>query len=425
MKKEFCIELQEIGDIILISNKAISSNIQRGLQCVGSFKASKFSHAILALEKGVYIEAMKDSNTKNNISIFCIDELKKRLKKEYKSNWKIVRYKNINSDIQKQIIQSANYFYGQEYNSNPLYKRFNHKHNVKSSFCSELVQRIYEKSNIQIGKHNQDIWPVHLDLLTKKSKDKWEDVTYKYNKKCTSFFNESLYLNQCKQNKSFTKYIFNYNQEIVNTIDFTNLAKSFIETVVNNLDNIEKYDKKSYDELMKKYAPEPTFHNQFIMPIISKYEIIEYNKKNTFDLEVNSYVYENKNYNNFNVNFDKYNELLLLTIQSCEQILNFIEIYFNTLINNKINIDFTNKLKILIDTYPAYKDEDLSSSKESIYKIKTEYNTEEIDSFYNIIILIIKSFRKINFIKDNNIISTEKISLDEIKNHYQRYTNID
>lgn len=56
-KKEFCIESQEIGDIILISNKAYSSKIQRYLQTLGSLKLSKYSHAILALNKGIYIEA--------------------------------------------------------------------------------------------------------------------------------------------------------------------------------------------------------------------------------------------------------------------------------------------------------------------------------------------------------------------------------
>jgi hypothetical protein len=399
VKKEFCIESQEIGDIILISNQATTSKVQRGLQSIGSFKYSKFSHAILALEKGIYIEAMKDKKTKNNITIFCIDELKKRLKKEYKDNWKIVRFKNINSDIQKEILQSADYFYGQKYNSNPFYKKVNNKHNIKSSFCSELVQRIYDKSNIKIGRIYQDIWPVHLDLLTKKSKDKWEDVTYKYNKKCTSRFNENFYLDLCKQDKSFTKYIFNINQEIANTIDFTNLAKDYIKTVTNNLDNIEKYDKKSYDKLMKEYAPEPTFYNQFIMPIISKYEIIEYNENNNFNIEKKSYLYEDMNYNNFDINFDNYNKLLLLTIQSCKQIINLTQIYFNSLFDNKVNIDFTNQLKIVFDTYPSYKYKELLEAKKSILAIKEKYNNEEINTIYNVISIIIKSFKKLTLLR--------------------------
>jgi hypothetical protein len=84
LKKEFCIESQEIGDIILVSNKAISSHLQRYGQTIYSRKYSGYSHAILALEKGIYIEAIKDNSTKNNVTIFCIDELKKRLQKEYK-----------------------------------------------------------------------------------------------------------------------------------------------------------------------------------------------------------------------------------------------------------------------------------------------------------------------------------------------------
>ena len=84
MKKEFCIESQEIGDIILVSNKAISSHLQRYGQTIYSRKYSGYSHAILALEKGIYIEAIKDNSTKNNVTIFFFFLLKKRLQKEYK-----------------------------------------------------------------------------------------------------------------------------------------------------------------------------------------------------------------------------------------------------------------------------------------------------------------------------------------------------
>lgn len=423
MKKEFCIESQEIGDIILVSNKVISSHFQRYGQTIYSRKYSRYSHAILALEKGIYIEAMKDNSTKNNVTIFCIDELKERLQKEYKDNWKIVRFKNINKDIQEKINHSAAYFYGQKYNSNPFYKKRYLKHNKNSSFCSELIQRIYEKSDIKIGKINQDIWPVHLDLLTKESKDKWEDITTQYNKKCTSLYNESFYVDLCKKSKSIRKYIFYANQEIANTIELTNLAKSFIETVINNLDNIEKYDKKSYDQLVKEYASKPTFYNQFIMPIESEYENIEYNKNNTLDLGTNSYVYENMSYDNFNINFNKYNELLLSMINLCNQIINFIEIYFNNLLNDKANTEFTKQLNKLLNSYPLYEEKDLLESEKSIISLKDKYNCQEIDTFYDIIIFIIKNARKINFIKKSKILSKEKLKV-EIIDTYEKYIYI-
>lgn len=51
--------------------------MQRYGQTIYSRKYSGYSHAILALEKGIYIEAIKDNSTKNNVTIFCIDELKR------------------------------------------------------------------------------------------------------------------------------------------------------------------------------------------------------------------------------------------------------------------------------------------------------------------------------------------------------------
>lgn len=423
MKKEFCIESQEIGDIILVSNKAISSHVQRLGQAT-SFKYPRYSHAILALENGIYIEAMKNKSNKNNITILCIDELKKRFQNEYKNNWKIIRLKKINANIQQKINHSASFFYGQKYNSNPLSKRIKRKHNSDSSFCSELVQRVYKEAGIKIGKENQDIWPVHLDLLTKKFKHKWEDVTSQYNKKCTSLYDEGFYLSLCKQHKSLSKFIFNGNQEIANTIKLTNLAKEFIETVVKNLDSIEKYDKKSYDTLMKEYAPEPTFFNQFIMPIVSKYETKEYNTNNSSDLKGNSYVYEGLNYNNFNISFDTYNELLFSMINLCEQIINFIGIHFNNLLNNKVNTEFTNQLNKLLNSYPIYEEKDLLKSEKSIISLKNKYNCEEIDTFYNVIILIIKSVRKINFIKNSQILLKEKFKVKDIMDTHEKYVSI-
>ncbi len=94
----FCTDNQQIGDIILISNKAISSKIQQIGQTVFSCKKSNYSHAILSLGFGMFIEAMKNNN-KQKVDIFCIRELEERFKNEYENNWKVVRYKNLRVKI--------------------------------------------------------------------------------------------------------------------------------------------------------------------------------------------------------------------------------------------------------------------------------------------------------------------------------------
>ena len=77
----FCIKDQEIGDIILIKNKAITSKANIALQVLGSLKSTVHSHAILALFPGRYIEAMNygKDNKKLGIDFLCINELLDRL----------------------------------------------------------------------------------------------------------------------------------------------------------------------------------------------------------------------------------------------------------------------------------------------------------------------------------------------------------
>lgn len=419
MNKKFCIENQKVGDIILVSNKAISSHIQRVGQTVFSLKKSNYSHAILALEKGIYIEAMKGKHIKNNIDIICIDELQKRFQTEYKDNWKIVRLKKINSSIQEKIVQEAQYFYGQLYNSNPLNKRVFGKHYTNASFCSELVQRIYEKSNIQIGKKNQDIWPLDLDLLTKKSKGKWHDVTSQYKRRCPSSHDDSLYVNLCLIKKSFSGKILLAQKAQISMIDKINDFSNLFESIVNDIDNKEGLNKELYNE----FFIEPTFYNLYLKPIINMYEIEEYNKVNK-NIEINSFIGEAVEIRSFTVNSSQYEELLLETLKASNGILKHILNYFNMLMQHNINTDFKSKLQTLVNSYNTYENKELLECQKIMWDIKENYPVEQIDNYYYRINMIINNMRRIHVIKKSKILYWEEGDTEDFNKVLDEYNDI-
>lgn len=408
-KKDFCIESQEIGDIILISNKACLSKIQRCLQTLGSLKISKYSHAILALSQGIYIEAMKDNNKndKYDIDIFCINELKKRFESDYYDNWKVIRYKKIDSTIQNKIFENANYFYGQKYNSNPIGKVFKHKYKINSSYCSELVQRIYEKAGIILDYCERDFWPVHLERLTKRHKDDWEDVTSLYDKKCSNFHDDNFYNDLCNDHRKLKNYIFLNYKKHLEICENINDMKKFMNSVTTNMEN---FPQNELEELSKSYSIAPTFHNQFIKPIINEYSIIEYNNKSKNDKfpENTSYLLENIKHVDLNKDLKIYDEYIEKELKSSFSCISTLTDYINLLIiNNSENYNLKEQLNILINTFPIYSEDELSEALASILSFKNKYNNYEINQYYKMIKTLINYYRLINLYVDSGILSID------------------
>lgn len=407
-KKEFCIEEQEIGDIILILNKAYLSSAQIILQSIGSLKIAKYSHAILALSKGIYIEAMRNSNENGNydIDIFCINELKKRLKNEYRNNWKVIRYKNINSELQEQIFNAANYFYGQKYNSNPLGKIFQHRYKIDSSYCSELVQRIYEKAGITLNHCNRDFWPVHLDLLTIRYKDRWEDITSQYNKKCSNHHQDDFYDDLCNNHKILQKYLYLNNKKNLQVVDNINTAKKIMNCITNNLENIPQSE---LDQLLKSYPVSRTFHTQFIAPIINKYSIIDYNNEScNFEFpDKTSYLLENIQSVNLITDLKIYKENIKNELQLSFNCISSLTNYVNILLVGMENKELKKQLTVLVESSPTYSEEELLEAKESMLSLKNKYNDDEINQYYEIIKNLINTYRVINIFVKSGILSSD------------------
>lgn len=425
-KKDFCIESQEIGDIILISNKACLSKVQRCLQTLGSLKISKYSHAILALSQGIYIEAMKDNNKndKYDIDIFCINELKKRFESDYYNNWKVIRYKKIDSTIQNKIFENANYFYGQKYNSNPISKVFKHKYKIDSSYCSELVQRIYEKAGIILDYCERDFWPVHLERLTKRHKDDWEDVTSLYDKKCSNFYDEIFYNDLCNDHRKLKNYIFLNYKKHLEICENINDMKKFINSVTTNMEN---FPQNELEELSKSYSITPTFHNQFIKPIINEYSIIEYNNKSKNDKfpENTSYLLENIEHVDLDTNLKLYNQNLIDICKISNENILSLTTYLNQLLIGMENIELKKQLNILIETIPTYSEDELLETSKFIFSLKNKYNDNRMNQYYKIIKTLINYNRLINLYIDSGILSTnnkiDKNILINIKDKVEKF----
>jgi hypothetical protein len=89
--------------------------------------------------------------------------------------WRVIRNKRID-DLKSQELQLASIFFvKQAYN----YK-FMFESNDQSSFCSELVAKVYAKCDIELfGKNTGKITPADFDKAADTDAD-WEDVTEEY-----------------------------------------------------------------------------------------------------------------------------------------------------------------------------------------------------------------------------------------------------
>lgn len=254
-------ENQKIGDIILVYNTSSKANLVS--QTIGTLEKAHYSHAILCLTSGTYIEAMKykKSSNKLGIDIICLETLKERFSSEYHENWKVIRYKKLTTVNEEEILNRSQYYYGQNYNTQFLTRLFKKNSKIASSYCSELIARIYEDTGILI-KNKRDIWPTHLSQLS--NSEEWEDVSSLYKTKQSEFYDEKLHTNLCK--------VFRYSSRLL--FDTTLLRKGLTDET-NKI--IRVFNKKASDpirfantdefkEIYKKYIGDQTFYNKYIYP---------------------------------------------------------------------------------------------------------------------------------------------------------------
>ncbi len=155
MNNVFNIFRQKVGDILLVrTHKSKLNTVSQRLFTSGS--KSGFSHAILCLQSGTYVESnyFGNDNDNNGVRLFCADHLFHRLENEY-SSWKVVRHKAIDSEKMMEISNRADYYYGQGYNRNFITKLSKGDYFADRSYCSEFIARVYADIGLKRSVRNQ------------------------------------------------------------------------------------------------------------------------------------------------------------------------------------------------------------------------------------------------------------------------------
>ena len=157
----------QAGDILLVTGQGKLSASLVAAQKVIYSKATS-SHVELGLGDGCFVHATGDGGVHLT---FITEELK-----QCEGDWRAIRLKGITDEQQERLAAAGLYYLRQDYN-----KIFMGNGNDHSSFCSELVAKIYQKSEIEIlsKKQPSKVTPAHFDLEADLQVN-WEDVTDEY-----------------------------------------------------------------------------------------------------------------------------------------------------------------------------------------------------------------------------------------------------
>lgn len=363
---------QEIGDIILVYNKSSKSNVVSQSALTGG--KARFSHAIIGLSPGTYIEAMNHEKNTNklDIDIFCIDSLKKRFSDEYTDTWKVIRYNNLTLDNWGDIIERGMYYYGQKYNKH-FATRFFKNRRTNSSYCSELVTKIYEDIGITI-KEKRDVWPIHLDELT--DLEEWDDVTDQYKKDQSENYNNDHDIKFCKIIKHYNTLLLTFNlTQKKHSDEWKKIIKTFNKKASSPRQFVES---EEFKELYQGFGG-PTFYNTFIYLFT-----VDINKKHGTNKVKYSWVNELIVEEKFDVKFNIQD--VVTNIIMFEDIFNNIKSVFfeyrewlaKYKKNDKDIFSLCKKLEKALSTMipTDYEDTDLTTSYESITNIDDTYESE-------------------------------------------------
>lgn len=243
---------QKIGDIILVQNKS-SLGIRVGQSKISPMRIGTYTHVILCLQPGTYIEAMTSKGRQDDgldIDLICYEELLDRFNSQYSSNWQVIRNKKLTDDLRGEIVSKASFYYGQNYNVNFFVKMLNKKHRDDASYCSELVSRIF--SDIGFSLSDKDVWPD--DIASLASEADWQNVTEYYKQKAEIFFDDSMCL--------LMKAVFRQNLSVA--MDIVSL-KSNINKLIEALPFLPNVEK---NKLYEEYIGEKNFYHQYVWPLI-------------------------------------------------------------------------------------------------------------------------------------------------------------
>lgn len=154
------------GDVFLVKGTEKHSTWLSTLQKAIYPKASS-SHVLISVGDGVFVHA----TTSNGVNFERYDHLLN----EIEDGWRVIRNKQVDELKSKELQLAAIFFIKQAYN----YK-FMFESNDKTSYCSELVAKVYAKCDIELfGKNTGKITPADFDRAADTDSE-WEDVTEEY-----------------------------------------------------------------------------------------------------------------------------------------------------------------------------------------------------------------------------------------------------
>lgn len=155
------------GDVFLMEGTSKFSPYLMAAQKVVVYGKTRSSHVMYSFGDGVFIH----STTKPGVEIISYKEVLP----ECKEGWRVIRNTKL-TDVQREELQKASLFYLQQgYNF-----AFMAPSNSHSSFCSELVAKIYEKAGVSLfDKDTGKVAPGDFDRAADDAAD-WLDVTEEY-----------------------------------------------------------------------------------------------------------------------------------------------------------------------------------------------------------------------------------------------------
>lgn len=158
----------QTGDVFLMCGDAKRSDYLAKAQRL-LYKKAQSSHVLFSFGDGAFVHSTPDSGV---TFTSYLDVLK-----ECKDGWRVIRMKGL-TEPQREAMQKASIFLiDQSYN-----RKFFFESNDSSSFCSELIAKIYDKAEIKLfEKKAGSITPADFDKAAD-SNDMWFDVTEEYKK---------------------------------------------------------------------------------------------------------------------------------------------------------------------------------------------------------------------------------------------------
>jgi len=390
-KKSFYPQNLDIGDIILVSSKKPIKIAQRIKK--GKTDENKYTHVIIVINLGMFIEATKNKK----VRVFCYDELKKRLNKNYR-DWKVIRKKDLTNEDKQKIFKNSLYFLDQKYNYNFL----SVNKREEASYCSELFYKIYKKSKIKtkckaLKKNINIFWPVDvakLDLLCPKE---WQDITNivsTYNKNKYEIFNETIITNLCKNN----------------IIHYINFIQKLNQVSYESITNTHNY--------LKKINKNLTYNNSYKTKTkpINFIEFITY-FENELNILSNSYFSFQKtnpikdSWYKFKIYQKKHNHIFVNTLSVYISFIKTLRFILNIIIyaiktNNKTNIKGLNLLKEnILDNLLEIKQFDAKVAKSKLQLLRNKYNIPNktfcLIEQYKIFLELELIINNLSFIKEN------------------------